>query len=95
VCTTVRALWDYDQPHAPGALVKAALVAAGAVPLRTAALAQADDLPSVLTAAIGEPGLGLELATWSRLPVGSGTLRPSDEGETGWALRRRIRAGYQ
>ncbi|XP_053126958.1 L-fucose kinase isoform X2 [Hemicordylus capensis] len=63
-CRELEDLRDYCQPHAPGALLKAACVCTQVV-----------DLPSQrsLREQLAERwGGGLELHTWSRLPHGSG-----------------------
>ncbi|XP_061449988.1 L-fucose kinase isoform X2 [Rhineura floridana] len=64
VCRDLENLLDYCQPHAPGALLKAALICTHIV-----------DLPSqkTLREQLKERfGGGLELRTWSHLPHGSG-----------------------
>ena len=71
VCTLLSDLDDYDQPLAGGALVKAALVASGLLTVRGT---NVPPLATQLHTLFGEnaDGAGLEVATWSHLPVGSG-----------------------
>ncbi|XP_006878926.1 PREDICTED: L-fucose kinase [Elephantulus edwardii] len=64
VCRSLDDLKDYCQPHAPGALLKAAFICAGIVNL-CASLSLGEQL---LHAFEG----GFELHTWSKLPHGSG-----------------------
>ncbi|KAG8523673.1 L-fucose kinase [Galemys pyrenaicus] len=64
VCRSLDDLWDYCQPHAPGALLKAAFICAGIVSVNSK-LSLSEQL--MLTF-----GSGFELHTWSELPHGSG-----------------------
>ncbi|XP_060131908.1 L-fucose kinase isoform X3 [Zootoca vivipara] len=64
VCRDLEDLQDYCQPHAPGALLKAALICTHIVDL-----ASQNSLREQLMEHFGG---GFELRTWSRLPHGSG-----------------------
>ncbi|CAI5782010.1 L-fucose kinase isoform X2 [Podarcis lilfordi] len=64
VCRDLEDLRDYCQPHAPGALLKAALICTHIVDL-----ASQNSLQDQLMEHFGG---GFELRTWSRLPHGSG-----------------------
>ncbi|XP_036296947.1 L-fucose kinase isoform X2 [Pipistrellus kuhlii] len=64
VCRSLEDLKDYCQPHAPGALLKAAFICAGIVHVRSKL-----SLSEQLLRAFGG---GFELHTWSELPHGSG-----------------------
>nr|XP_028595273.1 L-fucose kinase isoform X3 [Podarcis muralis] len=64
VCRDLEDLRDYCQPHAPGALLKAALICTHIVDL-----ASQNSLREQLMEHFGG---GFELCTWSRLPHGSG-----------------------
>ncbi|XP_053255380.1 L-fucose kinase isoform X4 [Podarcis raffonei] len=64
VCRDLEDLRDYCQPHAPGALLKAALICTHIVDL-----ASQNSLREQLMEHFGG---GFELRTWSRLPHGSG-----------------------
>ncbi|XP_077165835.1 L-fucose kinase isoform X3 [Paroedura picta] len=64
VCRSLEDLQDYCQPHAPGALLKAAFICTGVVTLRSERSLR-DQLEERF-------GGGFELRTWSRLPHGSG-----------------------
>lgn len=64
VCRSLDDLQDYCQPHAPGALLKAAFICAGIVRMRSPS-----SLSEQLLCAFGG---GFELHTWSELPHGSG-----------------------
>ncbi|XP_076989103.1 L-fucose kinase isoform X1 [Tamandua tetradactyla] len=64
VCRSLDDLRDYCQPHAPGALLKAAFICAGIVQVRSEL-----SLSEQLVCAFGG---GFELHTWSELPHGSG-----------------------
>ncbi|KAI9560787.1 hypothetical protein GHT06_011739 [Daphnia sinensis] len=64
VISSIDQVMDYNNPTAPGALLKASLICAGVV--------QGDcrqDLPQQLEKTLGS---GLELHCWSKLPTGSG-----------------------
>ncbi|XP_072492684.1 L-fucose kinase isoform X2 [Notamacropus eugenii] len=64
VCQNLEDLQDYCQPHAPGALLKAAFICAEIVQLRSP-----ESLQTQLHHGFGG---GFELHTWSDLPHGSG-----------------------
>ncbi|KAK1330581.1 hypothetical protein QTO34_010776, partial [Cnephaeus nilssonii] len=64
VCRSLEDLKDYCQPHAPGALLKAAFICAGIVHVRSK-LSLSEQLLRTF-------GGGFELHTWSELPHGSG-----------------------
>ncbi|XP_036689750.1 L-fucose kinase isoform X3 [Balaenoptera musculus] len=64
VCGSLDDLQDYCQPHAPGALLKAAFICAGIVSVHSKL-----SLSEQLLCAFGG---GFELHTWSELPHGSG-----------------------
>nr|XP_042133636.1 L-fucose kinase isoform X3 [Peromyscus maniculatus bairdii] len=64
VCQSLDDLKDYCQPHAPGALLKAAFVCAGIVHVQSATPLHEQLLHSF--------NGGFELHTWSELPHGSG-----------------------
>ncbi|XP_019509452.1 PREDICTED: L-fucose kinase isoform X3 [Hipposideros armiger] len=64
VCRSLDDLQDYCQPHAPGALLKAAFICAGIVSVHSK-LPLSEQLMSTF-------GGGFELHTWSELPHGSG-----------------------
>ncbi|XP_056680562.1 L-fucose kinase isoform X2 [Monodelphis domestica] len=64
VCQSLEDLRDYCQPHAPGALLKAAFICAQIVQLPSANTLQTQLLHGF--------GGGFELHTWSDLPHGSG-----------------------
>ncbi|XP_069882365.1 L-fucose kinase [Dipodomys merriami] len=64
VCRSLDNLQDYCQPHAPGALLKAAFICAGIVHVRSELSLQEQLLHNF--------GGGFELHTWSELPHGSG-----------------------
>ncbi|XP_010642728.1 L-fucose kinase isoform X1 [Fukomys damarensis] len=64
VCQSLDDLQDYCQPHAPGALLKAAFICAGIVDVRS-------ELP-LHEQLLQTFGGGFELHTWSELPHGSG-----------------------
>ncbi|XP_062032372.1 L-fucose kinase isoform X2 [Lepus europaeus] len=64
VCRSLDELQDYCQPHAPGALLKAAFICAGIVHIRS-------ELP-LREQLLRTFGGGFELHTWSELPHGSG-----------------------
>lgn len=64
VCQSLDELQDYCQPHAPGALLKAAFICAGIVHIRS-------ELP-LREQLLRTFGGGFELHTWSELPHGSG-----------------------
>ncbi|XP_069918830.1 L-fucose kinase isoform X2 [Oryctolagus cuniculus] len=64
VCRSLDELQDYCQPHAPGALLKAAFICAGIVHIRS-------ELP-LREQLLHTFGGGFELHTWSELPHGSG-----------------------
>ncbi|XP_032983432.1 L-fucose kinase isoform X3 [Rhinolophus ferrumequinum] len=64
VCQSVDDLQDYCQPHAPGALLKAAFICAGIVSVHSK-LPLSEQLLRTF-------GCGFELHTWSELPHGSG-----------------------
>ncbi|KAG7232215.1 hypothetical protein INR49_009408 [Caranx melampygus] len=64
VCDSLDDLWDYCQPHAPGALLKAVCVCSGLV-----SLSSQHPLRHQL---MQRWGGGLELHSWSVLPTGSG-----------------------
>ncbi|XP_008580538.1 PREDICTED: L-fucose kinase [Galeopterus variegatus] len=64
VCRSLEDMQDYCQPHAPGALLKAAFICAGIVDIRSKLL-----LSEQLLCTFGG---GFELHTWSELPHGSG-----------------------
>nr|XP_058135728.1 L-fucose kinase isoform X2 [Dasypus novemcinctus] len=64
VCRCLNDLRDYCQPHAPGALLKAAFICAGIVHVRS-------ELP-LSEQLLRTFGGGFELHTWSELPHGSG-----------------------
>ncbi|XP_054856789.1 L-fucose kinase isoform X2 [Eublepharis macularius] len=64
VCQHLEDLQDYCQPHAPGALLKAAFICTQVIALRS---------QRTLREQLEERfGGGFELRTWSRLPHGSG-----------------------
>ncbi|XP_072823799.1 L-fucose kinase isoform X3 [Vicugna pacos] len=64
VCWSLDDLQDYCQPHAPGALLKAAFICAGIVSIHSK-LPLSEQLLCTF-------GGGFELHTWSELPHGSG-----------------------
>nr|XP_015223920.1 PREDICTED: L-fucose kinase [Lepisosteus oculatus] len=64
LCKTLQDLQDYCQPHAPGALLKAACICSGLV-----ALPSQQPLGEQL---LQRCGGGLEVRSWSDLPHGSG-----------------------
>uniref|UniRef100_G3SYL4 L-fucose kinase n=1 Tax=Loxodonta africana TaxID=9785 RepID=G3SYL4_LOXAF len=64
VCQSLDDLQDYCQPHAPGALLKAAFICAGTIDVCSKI-----PLSEQLLRAFGG---GFELHTWSELPHGSG-----------------------
>lgn len=64
VCRSLEDLRDYCQPHAPGALLKAAFICAGIVGI-SSKLPLREQLLQTF-------GTGFELHTWSELPHGSG-----------------------
>ncbi|XP_005345726.1 L-fucose kinase isoform X1 [Microtus ochrogaster] len=64
VCRSLNDLQDYCQPHAPGALLKAAFICAGIVHVHS-------DIPLCEQLLHSFNG-GFELHTWSELPHGSG-----------------------
>lgn len=64
VCQSLDDLRDYCQPHAPGALLKAAFICAGIVSVHSK-LPLSEQLLRTF-------GCGFELHTWSELPHGSG-----------------------
>ncbi|ELW63024.1 L-fucose kinase [Tupaia chinensis] len=64
VCRNLDDLQDYCQPHAPGALLKAAFICAGIVSVRCE-IPLSEQLQRTF-------GGGFELHTWSELPHGSG-----------------------
>ncbi|XP_022438931.1 L-fucose kinase isoform X3 [Delphinapterus leucas] len=64
VCGSLDDLQDYCQPHAPGALLKAAFICAGIVSVHSK-LSLSEQLLCTF-------GGGFELHTWSELPHGSG-----------------------
>lgn len=64
VCRSLDDLQDYCQPHAPGALLKAAFICAGIVDVHSK-LSLSEQLLRTF-------GGGFELHTWSELPHGSG-----------------------
>ncbi|XP_060041157.1 L-fucose kinase isoform X3 [Erinaceus europaeus] len=64
VCRSLEDLQDYCQPHAPGALLKAAFICVGIVSI-SSKLPLRDQLLCTF-------GAGFELHTWSELPHGSG-----------------------
>ncbi|XP_039707745.1 L-fucose kinase isoform X2 [Pteropus medius] len=64
VCQSLDDLQDYCQPHAPGALLKAAFICAGIVSVHSK-LSLREQLLHTF-------GGGFELHTWSELPHGSG-----------------------
>ncbi|XP_008061505.2 L-fucose kinase [Carlito syrichta] len=64
VCRSLDDLRDYCQPHAPGALLKAAFICAGIVYVHS-------ELP-LSEQLLCSFGGGFELHTWSELPHGSG-----------------------
>uniref|UniRef100_A0A8C2V248 L-fucose kinase n=1 Tax=Chinchilla lanigera TaxID=34839 RepID=A0A8C2V248_CHILA len=64
VCRSLDDLQDYCQPHAPGALLKAAFICAGIVHVHS-------ELP-LCQQLLQTFGGGFELHTWSELPHGSG-----------------------
>lgn len=64
VCQSMDDLQDYCQPHAPGALLKAAFICAGIVSVHSK-LPLSEQLLRTF-------GCGFELHTWSELPHGSG-----------------------
>ncbi|KAM4614483.1 L-fucose kinase [Discoglossus pictus] len=64
VCRTLADLQDYCQPHAPGALLKAAFICSG-----TVSMTSQKSLQEQLSETYGG---GFELHTWSHLPHGSG-----------------------
>ncbi|XP_036130162.1 L-fucose kinase [Molossus molossus] len=64
VCRNLEDLQDYCQPHAPGALLKAAFICAGIVHVHSK-LSLSEQLLHTF-------GGGFELHTWSELPHGSG-----------------------
>ncbi|XP_016051894.1 PREDICTED: L-fucose kinase isoform X1 [Miniopterus natalensis] len=64
VCRSLEDLQDYCQPHAPGALLKAAFICAGIVHIHSR-LSLSEQL-------LHNFGGGFELHTWSELPHGSG-----------------------
>ncbi|XP_023564926.1 L-fucose kinase isoform X4 [Octodon degus] len=64
VCRSLDDLKDYCQPHAPGALLKAAFICAGIVHIHS-------ELP-LCQQLMQTFGGGFELHTWSELPHGSG-----------------------
>ncbi|KAM5263136.1 LOW QUALITY PROTEIN: L-fucose kinase [Ctenodactylus gundi] len=64
VCRSLEDLQDYCQPHAPGALLKAAFICAGIVHIHS-------ELP-LREQLLHTFGGGFELHTWSELPHGSG-----------------------
>ncbi|XP_036087266.1 L-fucose kinase isoform X6 [Rousettus aegyptiacus] len=64
VCRSLDDLQDYCQPHAPGALLKAAFICAGIVSVHSK-LSLREQLLHTF-------GGGFELHTWSELPHGSG-----------------------
>ncbi|XP_006860375.1 PREDICTED: L-fucose kinase [Chrysochloris asiatica] len=64
VCRSLDELRDYCQPHAPGALLKAAFICAGIVSI-------CSELP-LSEQLLHSFGGGFELHTWSELPHGSG-----------------------
>ncbi|XP_057692271.1 L-fucose kinase isoform X2 [Corythoichthys intestinalis] len=82
LCETVEDLWDYCQPNAPGALLKAACVCAGVV-----SPSSPETLECQLTSRWGG---GLELHGWSSLPTGSGLgeRRRLTRGRGGLMTRR-------
>ncbi|XP_053304582.1 L-fucose kinase [Spea bombifrons] len=63
-CQTLADLQDYNQPQAPGALLKAAFICTGTVSLTSE--------KSLQEQLLGGYGGGFELHTWSFLPHGSG-----------------------
>uniref|UniRef100_A0A8D0PXD0 L-fucose kinase n=1 Tax=Sus scrofa TaxID=9823 RepID=A0A8D0PXD0_PIG len=64
VCRSLDDLQDYCQPHAPGALLKAAFICAGILSVHSE-LSLSEQLLCTF-------GGGFELQTWSELPHGSG-----------------------
>ncbi|KAM9191648.1 L-fucose kinase [Dugong dugon] len=64
VCQSLEDLQDYCQPHAPGALLKAAFICAGIVRV-------CSEIP-LSEQVLCTFGGGFELHTWSELPHGSG-----------------------
>uniref|UniRef100_A0A2K5SIG0 L-fucose kinase n=1 Tax=Cebus imitator TaxID=2715852 RepID=A0A2K5SIG0_CEBIM len=64
VCRSLADLRDYCQPHAPGALLKAAFICAGIVDVHSELQLRKQLLRTF--------GGGFELHTWSELPHGSG-----------------------
>jgi fucokinase len=61
--TDLSHMLDYSQPHAPGALMKAAFVCAGVVEVRSS---------QSLAEQLSKYGSGFELTTISNIPQGSG-----------------------